>query len=108
MTDTAIRHVADMMQWVDLLLALAILALALATLVKWRRARPLLFGLITLSAHGVAFHAATLANLVGSPLVNLWSATLRAHVYGVILATLMAFVAVAFSPEWHVASWPAN
>lgn len=98
MTDNAVRTAADAMQWVDLLLAVAILALSVWSLWRWRKMWPFLIGLITLAAHGVAFHVATLAGLVGSPWVNLWSATLRAHIYLFLLGTLAAFVAIALSP----------
>ena len=36
-----------------------------------------------------------------SPWVNLWSATLRAHIYAFLLASLVALVAVALSPGWQ-------
>ena len=98
MSDAAIRLAADIMQWVDLALAGSILLLVLR---RWRQARALLIGLITVAAHGVVFHAATLANLVSSPEVNLWSATLRAHIYAFLLATLIVLVAVAMSPPWE-------
>ena len=105
MTDNAVRAAADAMQWVDLLLAVAILALSVWALRRWRRARPLLVGLITVSIHGVVFHVATLLNVVPAPWTSLWSASLRAHVYLFILGTLMAFVAVAIAPGFHVDGW---
>lgn len=101
MSDAAIRAAADIMQWVDLALAGSILLLSLLALWRWRQARALLIGLITVAAHGVVFHAATMANLVSSPEVNLWSATLRAHIYAFLLATLIVLVAVAMSPPWE-------
>jgi hypothetical protein len=101
MTDSTVRAAADMMQVVDLILAAAILFLAVWALRRWRQARALLVGLVTVAAHGVVFHAATLAGAVMSPWVNLWSATLRAHIYAFLLASLGALVAVALSPGWH-------
>lgn len=100
MSDSAVRAAADLMQVVDLLLATSILLLSVWALRRWRRARALLAGLVTVAAHGVAFHAATLAGAVMSPWVNLWSATLRAHIYAFLLASLVALVAVALSPGW--------
>ena len=100
MTDSTVRAAADMMQVVDLLLAVSILLLAAWALRRWRQARALLVGLVTVAAHGVVFHAATLAGLVRSPWVNLWSATLRAHVYLFLLMTLAVFMAVAIAPAW--------
>ena len=100
-SDATVRAAADAMQWIDLLLAVAILLLSLWALVRWRRGRPVLFGLITVGALGTAFHVATLLELVRSPWVNLWSATLRAHIYAFLLASLVALVAVALSPGWQ-------
>ena len=100
MSDDAIRAAADAMQWVDLLLAVSILAVSLWAWRRWRQAKWLLAGLITVAAHGIMFHAATLAGLVPSPQVNLWSATLRAHIYAFLLASVAAFVVVALSPGW--------
>ena len=101
MTDSTVRAAADMMQVVDLLLAPSTLILAAWPLRRWRQARALLVGLVTVAAHGVVFHAATLAGAVLSPWVNLWSATLRAHIYAFLLASLVALVAVALSPGWQ-------
>lgn len=101
MTDSTVRAAADMMQVVDLLLATSILILAAWALRRWRQARALLLGLVTVAVHGVVFHAATLAGVVVSPWVNLWSATLRAHIYAFLLASLVALVAVALSPGWQ-------
>lgn len=101
MSDEAIRAAADAMQWVDLLLAVAILAVSLWAWRRWRQARRLLAGLVTVALHGIAFHAATLAGLVPSPQVNLWSATLRAHIYAFLLATVIVLVVVALSPGWN-------
>lgn len=99
MTDATVRAAADAMQWIDLLLAVSILLLSLWALLRWRHARPVLFGLITVGALGTAFHVATLLELVRSPWVNLWSATLRAYIYLFILATFVVFVVVSISPE---------
>lgn len=101
MTDSTIRAAADIMQVADLLLATCILLLAVWSLQRWKQARALLVGLVTVAGHGVVFHAATLAGLVMSPWVNLWSATLRAHMYAFLLASLAALVAVALSPAWY-------
>jgi len=99
-TDATVRAAADAMQWIDLLLAVSILLLSLWALLRWRHARPVLFGLITVGALGTAFHVATLLELVRSPWVNLWSATLRAYIYLFILATFVVIILVSISPEW--------
>ncbi len=98
MTDAAVRLATDWMQVVDLLLAASILGTALWAMRRWRQARALLWGVVTVSVHGVVFHAATLLSLVRSPWVSLWSALLRAHLYAFLLATLIALIAVALSP----------
>ena len=99
MTDATVRAAADAMQWIDLLLAVAILLLSLWTLRRWRRARPVLFGLITVGTLGTTFHVLTLLDIIRSPWVNLWSATLRSYIYLFILATFIVFVVVSISPE---------
>lgn len=99
MSDSAVRAAADAMQWVALLLAVAILLLAVVTLRRWKNARPVLFGLLTVGALGTVFHVVTLLELVRSPWVNLWSASLRAYIYLFILATFGVFVVVSISPE---------
>ena len=99
MSDSAVRAAADAMQWIELLLAGAILLLAVVMLRRWRNARPVLFGLVTVGLLGTAFHAATLLELIRSPWVNLWSASLRAYIYLFILATFFVFVVVSISPE---------
>jgi hypothetical protein len=102
MTDSTVRAAADMMQVVDLILAAAILFLSVWALRRWRQARALLVGLVTVAAHGVVFHAATLAGAVMSPWVNLWSATLRAHIEALLLATgnLALVVGAAIVAGW--------
>ena len=100
MTDATVRAAADAMQWIELLLAVAILLLSLWALVRWRRGRPVLFGLITVGLLGTAFHVATLLDIIRTPWVNLWSATLRAYIYLFILATFAAIMLVSISPEW--------
>lgn len=100
MTDATVRAAADAMQWIDLLLAVSILLLSLWALLRWRHARPVLFGLITVGALGTAFHVATLLDIIRSPWVNLWSATLRAYIYLFILATFVVIILVSISPEW--------
>jgi hypothetical protein len=100
MTDATVRAAADAMQWIDLLLAVAILLLSLWALVRWRRGRPVLFGLITVGLLGTAFHVATLLDIIRTPWVNLWSATLRAYIYLFILATFAVIILVSISPEW--------
>ena len=99
MSDIAVRAAADAMQWVDLLLAGAILLLAVVMLRRWKNARPVLFGLVTVGTLGTVFHVVTLLELVRSPWVNLWSASLRAYIYLFILATFAVFVVVSISPE---------
>ena len=101
MSNEAIRAAADAMQWVDLLLALAILIVSLWAWHRWRQARALLVGLVTVAIHGLVFHVATMLDLVPSPEVSLWSATLRAHIYAFLLATVIVLVAVALSPGWN-------
>lgn len=100
MSDATVRAVADAMQWADLGLALVILGLALWVLWRWRRSWALLVGLVLVMVHGVAFHVATLTNAVPAPWTSLWSASLRAHIYLFILASLWAGIAAARSPEW--------
>lgn len=98
MSDAAVRQAADWMQVVDLILAVSILIAALAALVRWRRAKRLLAGVITVAIHGIVFHTLTLLDAVPTPWVNLWSATLRAHIYAFLLATLLALIGVALFP----------
>ena len=100
MSNEAIRAAADAMQWVDLLLALAILVVSLWAWRRWRQARVLLAGLVTVAIHGSVFHVATMLDLVPSPQTSLWSATLRAHIYAFLLATVIVLIAVALSPGW--------
>ena len=100
MNNDTIRAAADAMQWVDLLLAVAILVVSLWAWRRWRQARLLLAGLVTVAIHGIAFHVATLAGMVPSPQVSLWSATLRVHIYAFLLATVIVLVVVALSPGW--------
>ena len=98
MTDAAVRLATDWMQVVDLLLAASILGTALWAMRRWRQARSLLWGLVTVAVHGVVFHTLTLLNAVPSPWVSLWSSTLRAHIYAFLLATLVTLILVALSP----------
>ena len=104
MNPNAVRFAADWMQRLDLLLALLLLVVVLWVWRRWKKARALLIGLITVAIHGVTFHTATLFELVPSPEVNLWSALLRAHMYTFLLATLLVFIVVALGPEWDMHS----
>lgn len=98
MTDAAIRQAADWMQVIDLILAVLLFAVAVWAMRRWRQARALLWGIISVALFGTAFHAATLLNLIPSPLVNLISATQRAYIYAFLLATLLTMILVALSP----------
>jgi len=98
MTDAAVRLATDWMQIVDLVLAVSLLVVSLWAMRRWRQARALLWGLVTVAVHGVVFHTLTLLNAVPSPWVSLWSSTLRAHIYAFLLATLVTLILVAVSP----------
>ena len=74
-SDSTVRAAADMMQVVDLLLSTSILILAAWALRRWRQARALLLGLVTVAVHGVLFHAATLAGAVNVQFVATFGAT---------------------------------
>ena len=98
MTDAAVRLATDWMQVVDLILSVAILATALWAMRRWRQARALLWGLVSVAVLAAAFHMATLMNAVPAPLVSLLSATLRVYTYAFLLGTLLALILVALSP----------
>jgi len=76
----------------------SLLVVSLWAMRRWRQARALLWGLVTVAVHGVVFHTLTLLNAVPSPWVSLWSSTLRAHIYAFLLATLVTLILVAVSP----------
>lgn len=97
-TADTIRHAADIVQWVNLAAALAILLLALEMGRRWRAARPYLFGPVTLAAHSVIFYLVVLLHGLPGPVTSLWSAVLRLHVYLIVLALLVAAAVVALSP----------
>lgn len=98
MDSAAVRLATDWMQVVDLVLAAALLVAAVWAMWRWRQARALLWGLVSVAVLGAAFHVATLINLIPSPWVNLFSATLRAYLYAFLLATLVTLILVALSP----------
>ena len=81
-TETAntIRHAADVIQWLDLAVWLAIL-------------------LLSLGAHNVVFYLVALLVGLPGPVASLWSAVRVLHVALVILAVLVAAFAVARSPD---------
>ena len=105
-TETAntIRHAADVVQWLDLAVWLAILLLSLEMGRRWKSARPYLAGPLSLGAHNVVFYLVALLVGMPGPIASLWSAVRVLHVALVILAVLVAAFAVALSPappEWE-------
>lgn len=97
-TADIVRHAGDVVQWGNLILALAILAVALEMGRRWHGARPYLLGPITWAAHSVVFYLVVLLHGLPGPVTSLWSALLRLHGYGMLLALLLAVFAVTVSP----------
>lgn len=97
-TADVIRHAADIVQWINLAAALAILALGLEFGRRWRAARPYLLGPITWAAHSAVFYGVVLSARLSGPVTSLWSAVLRLHGYLILLALLLAAFAVALAP----------
>ncbi len=98
MTDAAVRQATDWMQVVDLILAASIFVTALWAMRRWRQARALLWGLVSVAVLSMTFHTATLMHAIPAPWVNLYSASLRAYIYAFLLATLITLIVVALSP----------
>lgn len=98
MTPEAGRAVADAIQVINLILALAILVVALDAGRRWREARPYLAGPVSFAMHSLVFYVAALADAVVAPWSSLWSAALRLHGYLFLLGTLLAFYIVALAP----------
>ena len=75
-TETAntIRHAADVIQWLDLAVWLAILLLSLEMGRRWKSARPYLAGPLSLGAHNVVFYLVALLVGLPGPVASLWSA----------------------------------
>ena len=93
-----VRRAADAVQWVNLALAVGILAVSLEFGRRWAWARPYLLGPVSIGAHSVAFYLVALLARMPGPVASLWSAVLRLHIYLVIAALLAAAFAVALSP----------
>lgn len=93
-----VRHAADVVQWVNLIVATIILGVALATGRRWPEARPFLLGPVTWAAHSVVFYGVVLFVHLSGPVTSLWSALLRLHGYLIVLALLVAAVAIMLSP----------
>ena len=100
MSNEAGRAVADAVQWINLLVVLAILALSLDAGRRWPRVRAYLVGPVTYSVHSIIFYIVALMNIVITPWTSLWSALLRLHGYTFILATMIVFYIVAVAPYW--------
>ncbi len=98
MTPEAGRAVADAIQVINLILALAILVIAIDAGRRWRAARPYLAGPVSFAVHSLVFYVAALADVVVAPWSSLWSAALRLHGYLFLLGTLLAFYVVALAP----------
>lgn len=93
-----IRHAADAVQWLDLAIVVAILALGLEIGRRWPTARPYVLGPVTIAAHSAVFYAVVLLHPLPGPVTSFWSALLRLHTYLIILALLVAMLVVGLSP----------
>ena len=93
-----IRHAADVVQWFDLAVVVAILAVALDIGRRWPTARPYVLGPVTIAAHGVVFYIVILLWPLPGPVTSFWSALLRLHMYLIILSLLVAVLIVGLSP----------
>lgn len=93
-----IRHAADVVQWVNLAVALLILAASLEFGRRWPKARSYLAGPVSWGAHSVVFYAFALSGSLNGPTASLWSAVRVLHVGLLLLALLVAAFAVMLSP----------
>lgn len=97
-TADTIRHAADVVQWINLAVVQLLLGVSLEFGRRWPKARPYLAAPASVAAHSVAFYVTVLFWRLPGPVVSLWSALLRLHIYLVILALLVAAIAVMLSP----------
>jgi hypothetical protein len=95
----AIRAVTDVIQWLNLLCAVAILALCIGIGWKWRGVRAYLWLPLTFGLHGTVFYALALANAIPPPWGTLWSAVLRFHGFVVVLGVLAVVAIALWSPD---------
>lgn len=97
-TADTIRHAADVVQWINLAVVQLLLGVSLEFGRRWPKARPYLAVPVSVGVHSVAFYVTVLFWRLPGPVVSLWSALLRLHIYLVILALLVAAIAVMLSP----------
>ena len=93
-----IRHAADAVQWLNLAIVVAILALGLEIGRRWPAARPYVLGPVTIAAHSAVFYVVILLWPLPGPVTSFWSALLRLHMYLIILSLLVAVLIVGLSP----------
>lgn len=97
-TAAAVRHAADVVQWLNLAAALLLLAVALEFGRRWPKARPYLAGPVSWGVHSVVFYAFALSAALNGPTASLWSAIRVLHISLVALALLVAAFAIMLSP----------
>lgn len=93
-----VRHAADAVQWLNLAIVVAILALGLEIGRRWPAARPYVLGPVTIAAHSAVFYVVILLWPLPGPVTSFWSALLRLHMYLIILSLLVAVLIVGLSP----------
>lgn len=91
--DTAtIRGIVDGVQWAIILTAILILAATIEMGRQWKDMRPYFVLPVSLAVFSVVFYAFAFADVLTSPWVNLWSASLRLYSYVMVLGVLVAVI----------------
>lgn len=94
-----VRHAADIVQWMNLAIALAILLMVLAAGMKWPNWRRVLTLPLGYGVLATLFYVATLANAFTGPWASLLSALLRLYAHLMIAATLGVVIYIALREE---------
>ena len=92
MNPTTIRNAADVVQWLDLAVSVAVLLALLCALARWPRNWRLVALPLSYMALSVAFYVAVLMDAVPSPWTSLFSSALRLYSY--ILAIVIGGMVV--------------
>lgn len=101
MNPTTIRNAADVVQWLDLAVSVAVLLALLCALARWPRNWRLVALPLSYMALSVAFYVAVLMDAVPSPWTSLFSSALRLYSYilAIVIGGMVVLGAVGAEDE---------
>ena len=96
-----IRRAADVVQWLDLAVSVAVLLALLCALARWPRNWRLVALPLSYMALSVAFYVAVLMDAVPSPWTSLFSSALRLYSYilAIVIGGMVVLGAVGAEDE---------